>query len=107
MTRLSDEAIKQREQQLLAQEATQPLGWWWLSFCDPDKPSGQQFLGCSIVQARGFLGAVFTARQKGCNPGGEVKGSSLPNGLKIDGWTNRLLTREECDEFDRVTNPAS
>ena len=67
----------------------------WLSFTDPDRPAGQQFLGVSVVEvtyddlnaARGVLethghstkeqavliaAAIRKAWQMGCNPGGEV-----------------------------------
>jgi hypothetical protein len=35
----------------------QELGWWWLSFVDPDKPDGQRFLGVTIVQGYGAASA--------------------------------------------------
>jgi hypothetical protein len=104
MAKLSKEAIEERRRQLIAEEELLPLGWWWLSFCDSNKPEGQQFLGCAIVRARGFIGAVEEARAKGCNPGGQALGAPLPDGLKFDGWANRLLTREECEEFDQVNS---
>jgi hypothetical protein len=25
--------------------------WWWLSFADANRPTGQQFLGVAIMQA--------------------------------------------------------
>ncbi len=73
---------------------------WWLSFCDPDKPTGQQFLGVAIVdvgeadmqrarpvadavRAQHGLGpvdddtawmaaAIQQSHRARCNPGGEV-----------------------------------
>lgn len=74
---------------------------WWLSFCDPDKPEGQQFLGAAIVDvdvmdvaraepsttairaahdlppliesgARWMAAAVWKSHRLKCNPGGAV-----------------------------------
>lgn len=73
---------------------------WWLSFCDGDKPEGEQFLGVAIVDVteddantvhdlvtrrramhglppaeRGvewMAAAVERSHFTGCNPGGEV-----------------------------------
>lgn len=73
---------------------------WWLSFCDADRPVGDQFLGVAIVDvteddlgdglraanairaAHGLppaesdvgwmTAAVQQARAMGCNPGGDV-----------------------------------
>jgi hypothetical protein len=33
-----------------------PGRWWWLCFCDPAKPGGEQFLGVAIVQGRAPCG---------------------------------------------------
>ena len=46
--------------------------WWWLSFCDPEKPEGSQFLGVSVVQGYNIIDVVDTSWKLGCNPGGEV-----------------------------------
>ena len=51
-----------------------------------------------------MLGAVSAAHSHGCNPGGEVRGMG-PMPLETwlpDGCTERLLTKAECEEFDRV-----
>lgn len=45
----------------------------WMSFCDPDKPEGQQFLGVIITKALGFAHAVEKAHELGINPGGEIQ----------------------------------
>ena len=74
---------------------------WWLSFVDPHKPEGAQFLGCCIVEAHDFIGAVRVAHALGCNPGGEVQGLDIPAEMQIDRkYLERLLTRKECEEFD-------
>lgn len=78
---------------------------YWLSFCDSDRPTGQQFLGVVVIDvtkadvdaAAGFLakrraefhlppaddearwlaGAIRKAHVLGCNPGGEVASHRL------------------------------
>jgi hypothetical protein len=84
--------------------ATEPEGWWWLSFCDTERPKGQQFLGACIVRGRGVAMATITAHLHGCNPGGEVMAiGPVPVDTKFpDGFTERLLTRTECEEFERL-----
>ena len=52
---------------------------WWLSFADPERPEGQQFLGVAVVEAPEFLMATLMARMHGCNPGGEVQGYEVPD----------------------------
>lgn len=77
--------------------------WWWLSFCDADRPVGQQFLGACLVQARGVILAAQEAHMRGCNPGGEVRILEASADFQPKpGWANRLLSRKECEEFDRV-----
>lgn len=51
---------------------------FWLSFCDPHKPAGEQFLGVAIVEADSVRDAIQTAWAHGCNPGGEVQTVVLP-----------------------------
>lgn len=84
--------------------------WWWLSFADPDRPEGEQFLGVCIVQgtepAMGFPRAtdpIPRAWQLGLNPGGEVQFHRIPEDRQPPAeWTNRLLDRAECEQLDRV-----
>lgn len=71
---MDDCSAQSRLSHLLAEEAGQPERSWWLSFCDPGKPNGHQFLGVAIVKAPGFMHAVDKAHVLGINPGGEVKG---------------------------------
>ena len=47
---------------------------FWLSFVDPDKPKGEQFLGAIAVQGDDMAAAVARTRALGINPGGEVMG---------------------------------
>ena len=83
---------------------------FWLSFCDPDRPKGSQFLGACIVEGQSGvpMSAIQTAWLRKCNPGGEVQiAEILPSLVKhvAPKWMNRLLTREEAQEFDREMKP--
>ena len=72
---MRERSWKARRDKLLREEATQPEAWWWLSFCDPDKPEGSQFLGGIFTKAAGFVSAVQKTHDLGINPGGECKGA--------------------------------
>lgn len=80
------------------------MAWFWLSFADPDRPKGTQFLGACLVQGTSFMDAIQQAHMTGLNPGGEVQGFEVPqerlSNVKPK-WCNRLLTRSECEEMDR------
>lgn len=93
------ETIDKRRNELLAKESHEPVGWWWLSFADDDG-----FRGACIVKAHGFLTAVMLTHALNINPGGECKGvGPVPIEANVQpGWENRLLNREQCQEFDRV-----
>ena len=85
---------------------------FWMSFCDGDKPKGEQFLGVSIVPVTAddvaaimpdlmvrfpnylpggewLAAASRLAHERGCNPGGEVQsvvleGHPLPDGVPLN-----------------------
>lgn len=87
----------------LEKEAVEPERWLWLSFTDGSLPAGQKFLGACMVKARGCATAVREARQRGCNPGGDVRVFGLPPHLAPPPeWANRLLTKAES-ESDELT----
>jgi hypothetical protein len=83
---------------------------WWLSFCDPAKPPGEQFLGVCLVEADNYPSAIRRAWREGCNPGGEINGFDLP----LDKLTNAkrvilakaphhtLLTKAQLEEYELV-----
>jgi len=86
------------------------MSLYWLSFVDPARPEGSQFLGACIVQGLGepsdlaFVTAVQAAHIMGINPGGECQGHAIPAEVEhlIDRkWRGRLLNRAECEEYDR------
>jgi len=102
---MTNDDRSQKMLDMIIAEQANPEAWWWLSFCDSNLPKGEQFLGACIVRARGFISAIREAHKQGCNPGGEVEGLETRSDFRpLDGWTNRLLSRNECEEFDRLHN---
>jgi hypothetical protein len=79
------------------------LGWWWLSFVDPEKPDGQRFLGVAIVEGSGVASASIKAHALGVNPRGAVKGVPLarddPPSVEL---RNRLLNIDELKKAGLV-----
>lgn len=73
----------------------------WLSFADPKRPSGEQFLGVAIIEAPDFLTAVLLSHSLGANPGGEVMGAAYPDGFPLppDRYRGRLLSLDELQEL--------
>lgn len=79
------------------------MSLWWLSFCDPKKPEGSQFLGACVVPAGTFLDAVLHSRAFGCNPGGECQGHPIAENVArhlLPKWRLRLLSLPECEAMD-------
>lgn len=93
---MKPEELLARREQLLQEESTRPERWWWLSFADAP-PDG--FLGAVLIRARGFASAVELTWKKGINPGGEVRGAQLPDGINppLDA-VERLLSRSDIEE---------
>jgi hypothetical protein len=79
-----------------------PRTFFWLSFCDPEKPDGQQFLGACIVEASDFISAVTRSHQEGCNPGGEVKGMGPVDNYPEQYELNRIYSKDEINEIDEA-----
>lgn len=63
---------------LAGEMVDQEWSLWWLSFADPTKPEGSQFLGVAIVEALGPAHAMKKTKDIGINPGGEVAFYGLP-----------------------------
>lgn len=76
---LTNLEFRERIAILMKEELSEPETFWWLSFCDPDKPKGTQFLGCIVIRAHGFTDALMKCNVLGINPGGEVKGTAIPD----------------------------
>lgn len=67
----------------------------WMSFADPTKPKGQQFLGVIITKAMGPTDAMLKTHELGINPGGEIKMWEItePNQKFVD----RLMQKKELE----------
>lgn len=110
----------------------QSMKTFWLSFCDKERPKGEQFLGACIVDvtdqdaaeaaidvALGFPNArpgaewVAAALKKawrlGCNPGGEVAHHEIPadNPNVTQFQRGVLLDRATIEEIDRRINAST
>lgn len=76
----------------------------WLSFCDKDKPQGQQFLGVIITRAVDCRQAIADTWLLGINPGGEVAMAEIPAEMPIQPHLfDRLLSRQELEEEGFLT----
>lgn len=98
---------------------------FWLSFCDEDRPKGQQFLGVCVVDvtdemvelekidldlrfprhapgAEWIAAATRKAWAEGCNPGGQVASVECPQDhpdiLRYP--RNRLLSKYDLAELN-------
>lgn len=99
-----DKEVERTTTQILSR-GDSPKGAFWLSFADDDG-----FRGAVIVHAEDFMTAVMECNLRGINPHGECQGMEVPPeaAAKIpDKWKNRILTREECAEFDKEMSGAS
>lgn len=79
---------------------------YYMSFCDPNKPQGQQFLGAIVVYDIDNVGDGATkAHILGINPGGEVLGGEIPEDKIVpDEFCNRLLSADEARNLPFVKN---
>lgn len=74
------------------------MPYFYLSFCDPDRPVGEQFLGATVVEAADDRAALVESFRRGLNPGncevmmGQLDGLPDPDPLNL---LNRFATREE------------
>lgn len=69
------------------------MRWWWVSFIDEKAPPGERLLGVAIVEAPGLVEAMQACWDHGCNPGGDIFGCPLKEGVQIDPkWTYTLLS---------------
>jgi hypothetical protein len=95
------------------------MALYWLSFCDPAKPPGTQFLGVSIVDGdytgdglaerrADNAGLLRSAWRHGCNPGGEVQTVLLPAdtwSLVPEAFKNVLLSKERIAQLEKIMKP--
>ena len=74
----------------------------YLTFADPEKPTGSQFLGAAIVKASNIIEAAHVAWYLDISPGGEVYALTVPLSVKIpDDYIERLLTKKDLDQLDK------
>jgi hypothetical protein len=78
--------------------------FWYLSFCDEDRPVGTQFVGGAVVEAEDVEDAVRVAWREGCNPGVGMLAIQIPeDSLPMpDGYLNRLMTEAELEGLDKI-----
>ena len=78
------------------------MAFHWLSFADPGRPKGTQFLGAVIVEAPSFAAAVGLAHMLGCNPGGECQGAEYPDDVPVPPaeFHGRLLDKAEIARLE-------
>jgi hypothetical protein len=91
---------------------------FWLSFCDPERPEGEQFTGVALVEGDGathdeaLRDAIRHAWATGCNPGGEIQ--SILVDAMLDSMSNEqrvrlaraprdtLLDKDDLAHFDLI-----
>ena len=100
---------------------------YWLSFCDPDLPTGRQFLGVTVVEVtdeeaeevKPEIDALFPRHQPdaewiaaaarkawlmGCNPGGEVGTVEITDeATTADLPLYRLLQKDELTRLGVIS----
>jgi hypothetical protein len=71
------------------------MALWWMSFADPGRSKGQQFLGLVILEAPTPREAMQKAWDMEINPGGQIMFIELPNEMKAEyeRYMNRLLQK--------------
>lgn len=80
-----------------------PVRLWFFSFADGTLPRGTQFLGGLYLRAKTFSGALAESHRRGLNPGGEIRFGEADPEVVREEWTGRLLSREELEEQDRLS----
>jgi hypothetical protein len=88
---------KARRAQILTDELSQPLRWFYLSFADD-----QAFRGAAIVEAHGPAHAMELTHRLGINPGGQVAAWELPEQIAATlpaEAKNRLLNKPELERL--------
>lgn len=77
--------------------------FFYMSFADPELPTGTQFLGCTIVEADNPYAAMRKSWQLGINPGGSVKFAQLESvPEEAQDMIHRLVPRVEALERGRI-----
>jgi hypothetical protein len=75
---------------------TGPTFFWWLSFSDPRRPEGQQFIGVLIMEGMTLPEVIMESHARGLNPGGECQFVKIPpEYVPPAQFHNRLLSYTE------------
>ena len=105
---------------------------FWLSFCDGDKPKGEQFLGACVIEVTAeeadeaavdvmlrfpfaqpgsewLAAATRKAHRHGCNPGGEVASMEVdPSNPRLSRYVyGVLMDRATVESIDRELESAA
>ncbi len=75
------------------------LKQFWMSFCDPEAPKGNQFLGVIIVEGVDLRDAIFRTHALNINPGGEIEGIELEKDVIKPEHIDQLYTKKQLIEF--------
>ncbi len=92
---INAEQIQERKAMPLENEQDNRPCQWWMSFCDPERQDGQQFLGVCIIEAPDLIQAMQKAWALGINPGGEIKALQV-SGVSAE-YLDKLLSRAEIE----------
>lgn len=71
---------------------------WWMSFADPTKPRGSQFLGVVILEVPVGVMPIQHSWDEKLNPGGEIAFAEIEGEHQATyrkEFRNRLLSRDE------------
>jgi hypothetical protein len=82
--------------------------YFWMSFCDPEKPEGSRFLGALVIKADSDFEALARSWFLELNPGGEMLFYEIPElyheRIPTDWIETRLITRKECETLENRFN---
>ena len=91
--------VQKESFETIAARTERPPALWWLSFAGPDG-----FHGAVMVHAENFPTALMECNLRDINPHGEVQGIECPEPMvaKVpEKWKYRILSRKECEKFDK------
>ncbi len=97
---LSHDELSKRYSELIKEESSLESRQLWLSFCDTDKPKGDQFLGVIVIESCGLATAIQKLWEMGINPGGQVlcyeTSGVLPDHM------GRLLSKDQLRSYGYI-----
>jgi hypothetical protein len=88
---------KARRAQILTDELSQPLRWFYLSYADDDG-----FRGALILEAHGEMHAIELAQRLGLSPGGQVVVWEVPEDVAATlpaAAKGRLLSKPDLERL--------